>query len=155
MLDPSFIVVVLSGTIPEISWHSRSSSASRFLSVIEMLTLITIHYLFTRHGVQAFPLLQINLDETSKHCNDRTIWNIIWSCLVTIFACTWVAIHPNVPSPNDSQAVIAFRRMKIVALALIAPEFMIAWSNRQRVIALKLANHLKSMSTLVDIFMSR
>lgn len=30
----------------------------------------------------------------------RTIWNIIWSCLVTIFACVWVAIHPNIPQPK-------------------------------------------------------
>lgn len=37
--------------------------------------------------------------ETIGHC--RTVWNIIWSCLVTIFACIWVAIHPNVPQPKS------------------------------------------------------
>lgn len=27
----------------------------------------------------------------------RTIWDIVWSCVITIFACIWVAIHPNMP----------------------------------------------------------
>lgn len=39
-------------------------------------------------------------DATLGHC--RTIWNIVWSCLITIFACIWVAIHPNVPQPRES-----------------------------------------------------
>lgn len=30
----------------------------------------------------------------------RTIWDIIWSCLATIFVCIWVAIHPNIPRPK-------------------------------------------------------
>lgn len=29
----------------------------------------------------------------------RTIWNIIWSCLATIFACIWLSVHPNMPLP--------------------------------------------------------
>lgn len=36
--------------------------------------------------------------DTIGHC--RTVWNIIWSCLITIFACIWVAIHPNIPQPK-------------------------------------------------------
>lgn len=30
----------------------------------------------------------------------RTVWGIIWSCLVTVFARAWVSIHPNVPRPR-------------------------------------------------------
>ncbi len=29
----------------------------------------------------------------------RTTSDIVTSCLATIFACTWTAIHPNIPSP--------------------------------------------------------
>lgn len=36
--------------------------------------------------------------DTIGHC--RTVWNIIWSCLITIFACTWVVVHPNIPQPK-------------------------------------------------------
>lgn len=44
------------------------------------------------------------LADRAEHCNTighcRTVWNIIWSCLITIFACIWVAIHPNIPRPK-------------------------------------------------------
>ncbi|KAJ7727078.1 hypothetical protein B0H16DRAFT_1697840 [Mycena metata] len=36
-------------------------------------------------------------DCTINSC--RTLFDIIWGCLVTIFACTWVALHQNVPDP--------------------------------------------------------
>lgn len=38
--------------------------------------------------------------ETIGHC--RTVWNIIWSCTITIFVCIWVAVHPNIPQPKPS-----------------------------------------------------
>lgn len=38
--------------------------------------------------------------DTIGHC--RTVWNIIWSCLITIFACIWVAVHPNIPQPKPT-----------------------------------------------------
>lgn len=77
--------------------------------------------------------------DTIGHC--RTIWNIIWSCLVTIFACIWVAIHPNVPQPIAScdnqplKLVDMFRgpgeKLGIALLALLAPEFIFVWASRQ------------------------
>lgn len=36
--------------------------------------------------------------DTLGHC--RTVWNITWSCLITIFVCIWVAVHPNIPQPK-------------------------------------------------------
>jgi len=110
-----------------------------------MLTLLILQYFFARHGVQALPI-PAN-DVTLEHCNDlqhcRTIWNIIWSCLVTLFACTWIAVHPNIPSPDDSWAVIAFRRFKIMGLALIAPELIIVWAIRQRLVGREIAKNLQ------------
>ena len=42
------------------------------------------------------------------HCTDlshcRPIWNIVWSCLVTIFSCTWIAVHINVSYPKKRMA---------------------------------------------------
>jgi hypothetical protein len=61
----------------------------------------------------------------------RSIWNIIWSCLSTIFACTWIAVHPNIPAPKDSQWAILRRRLAIMGYVLIAPELFIAWAARQ------------------------
>jgi len=115
-----------------------------------MLTLLVLlQYLFARHhhGVQALPIPANDI--TSEHCNDlqhcRTIWNIIWSCLATLFACTWTAVHPNIPSPDDTWVVIAFRRFKIVLLALIAPEFVIVWAIRQRLVGRGIAKDLQGV----------
>jgi len=106
-----------------------------------------LQYLFARHGVQALPIPANDI--TLEHCNDLqhcwTIWNIIWSCLVTLFACTWLAVHPNIPSPDDSWVVIAFRRLKIMVLALIVPEFIIVWAIRQRLVGRKIAKDLQGV----------
>ncbi|KAF7292516.1 hypothetical protein MKEN_01476000 [Mycena kentingensis (nom. inval.)] len=29
----------------------------------------------------------------------RSFFQLVWGCLVTIFACVWVSVHPNVPTP--------------------------------------------------------
>lgn len=32
----------------------------------------------------------------------RTLYEIVQTCLLTIFACVWVAVHPNIPSPPSA-----------------------------------------------------
>ena len=61
----------------------------------------------------------------------RSIWSIIWSCTSTIFACTWIAVHPNIPGPNDSQCAVLCKRMAIMGCALIVPEYVVGWAARQ------------------------
>ncbi|KAF9480148.1 hypothetical protein BDN70DRAFT_782905, partial [Pholiota conissans] len=64
--------------------------------------------------------------------DNRTKWGIIRSCLFTIFACTWTAIHPNIGAPTDSQWIIFRRRLSVMLCALIAPEVMVLWAMKQR-----------------------
>jgi hypothetical protein len=59
------------------------------------------------------------------------LWDIIWSCAATLFACTWTAIHPNIPGVDESQVAITFRRLFIMVVALTAPELIITWAVRQ------------------------
>jgi hypothetical protein len=107
-----------------------------------MLILLAAFYLLRK--VLALPIPAIE-ERALPSCDDlrtcRTIWNIIWSCIVTIFACTWVAIHPNVPKPNSDLNLHWYsgplRRARIMFYALIGPEFIILWALRQRYIALK------------------
>jgi hypothetical protein len=63
--------------------------------------------------------------------NTRTIWNIIWSCFSTLFACAWIAVHPNIPAPGDSRWKILRRRIMIMTYVLLAPEIVIIWAARQ------------------------
>jgi len=62
----------------------------------------------------------------------RSIYNILWSCLSTLFTCTWITVHPNIPAPGDSQSwAVIRRRLAIMGYFLLTPEFVILWAARQ------------------------
>ena len=82
-------------------------------------------------GPPAVSNIQSILIKENTPSNSRTIWNIIWSCFSTVFACAWIAVHPNIPAPEDSQWKIFRRRMMIMAYVLLAPEMVIIWAARQ------------------------
>ena len=79
----------------------------------------------------------------NQPCNEldrcRTKANIVLTCLITVLACTWISVRPNIPSPDDSKPKVALRRVGIIICALIAPELVVLWAMRQRVAARKLA----------------
>ena len=122
-----------------------------------MLFLLFLYYLFQGPSIDAGPIPTIE-DRSLKgnHCSDlthcRTIWNIIWSCLVLIFSCTWVAVHPNVPFPKMRKAsgwtgrciwdpLLSFteHRLPLFICALLLPEYMFARAIREFFIARKIA----------------
>lgn len=72
---------------------------------------------------------QSDLTPSSQHF--RTIWNIIYSSIVTIFACTWIAVHPNVPGAHEPWFIRTRRRVMIFFVALLAPEFIVGWAASQ------------------------
>ena len=101
-----------------------------------MLLLLTVFYVLRRGFALPIPVIE---DRSASSCTDlnncRTIWNIVWSCLVTTFACTWVAVHPNVPRPgqkaNRHWYSRPLRRVRIMLYALIGPEFVLFWAWNQ------------------------
>lgn len=64
-------------------------------------------------------------------CPGRSVWDIVWSCLATTFAVTWVSVHPNVPHLQETSWMLRRRRMFLMCLALLAPEVMIIWAFKQ------------------------
>ncbi|PPQ82820.1 hypothetical protein CVT26_007992 [Gymnopilus dilepis] len=79
-------------------------------------------------------------DQSTCTCHDqRSVWDILWSCLATIFACSWVSVHPNMPGPDDSRTKIALGRLKLTFWAIVVPEMIIYWAIRQWLGARKLA----------------
>ena len=121
-----------------------------------MLFLILLYYLTL--SIRANPIppitsrsLKPNSCSDLSHC--RSIWNIIWSCIVTIFSCTWVAVHPNVPCPKKREGKNRFQRwvrnsllsfvehrLPLFICALLVPEYVLAWAIRQYLSARKIAN---------------
>jgi TRAP-type uncharacterized transport system fused permease subunit len=73
----------------------------------------------------------------------RTQWSIIISCFVTVVACAWVAIHPNVQCTVDQVNSTKWRRCQdlfgrilrgkvtLVFIFLVFPEFIVAWAVSQ------------------------
>lgn len=74
------------------------------------------------HNVQAD-------DEPLRHAwvpepSGRGTWSILWSCLATIFICTWSALHLDVPD-EDGRWYLFFRKLGWMLIAATAPEFIL------------------------------
>ena len=126
-----------------------------------MLILLFVYY-SVQALIDASPTLIIdNHSLDTNRCTDlthcRTIWNIVWSCLATIFSCTWVAVHPNIPCPKTREAngwierciwnpLLSFaeHRLPLFVCALLVPEYILAWAIRQFLKARKIAKENKS-----------
>ncbi|KAG2030719.1 hypothetical protein BDR03DRAFT_905781 [Suillus americanus] len=75
----------------------------------------------------------------SSFCNTRTLWDILLSCWLTLFACTWTAIHPDIPGMDEGIVAITLRRLLLMAMALLGPEFVISWAAWQFLCARQVA----------------
>jgi hypothetical protein len=55
----------------------------------------------------------------------RTVPAIIFNCASTMFLCTWVAFHPDVPDdPEEAWWKKLLRRISYLAMAFLAPEYV-------------------------------
>ncbi|TFK59368.1 hypothetical protein BDN72DRAFT_780845 [Pluteus cervinus] len=88
--------------------------------------------------------IQPRVDGTEA--NVRTLYDIVRSCLFTIAACVYRAIHQNIPDPKATMWGRLRVRMKITFYALIAPEAMIWWAMRQRYGAIDIAKQVNGLN---------
>ena len=108
--------------------------------ITSMIILFILSSLFLHDDVLALPsplrplqpgpLQEISFYPRTPNIEftQRSAWNIIWSCVTTVFVCLWVVVHPNIPGPSDSMFLT---RLKIMGCMLIAPELVIVWAGRQ------------------------
>ncbi|KAF8217361.1 hypothetical protein K438DRAFT_1954222 [Mycena galopus ATCC 62051] len=99
-----------------------------------LFILIFVHLLSQRSS--AAPLSHpLDARTSTDSCDDinncRKLFDIVWGCLATIFACTWVAVHPNVPPPDQSRFALLWGRLKMMFFGIIAPELMVGFAARQ------------------------
>jgi hypothetical protein len=98
-----------------------------------LLLLFLVHILAT--SGRPFSGHPLNAREEPVSCDDinrcRTFFSIVSGCLATVFACTWVSVHPNVPPPNQGQLALTWRRFWLMVMAVIAPEIMVGFAARQ------------------------
>ncbi|KAF9484227.1 hypothetical protein BDN70DRAFT_950675 [Pholiota conissans] len=117
------------------------------LIIILLLALIR-----TLHGSPlSLASTEMSLEQdTDSKFGQRDLSNIILSCFATVFACTWSAVHPNIPSPWDSWWDCFKRQLVTMIYALVAPEAMTAWALRQHLAARKIMNSYNKQVMKVD-----
>ncbi|KAF7424265.1 hypothetical protein PC9H_009571 [Pleurotus ostreatus] len=73
------------------------------------------------------------MDSADGAGDTRSPLGIAWSCLAIIFACTWTAIHPNIPSERIRHSEWKLRRWRLIQAiwALMVPELMVMWAVQQ------------------------
>lgn len=54
----------------------------------------------------------------------RGTWSIVWSCLATVFICTWSALHLDVPT-RHGRWYLFFRKVGYMLGAVMAPELIL------------------------------
>lgn len=64
--------------------------------------------------------------------NVRGTIDILWSCLFTIFLCSWTALHLNLRSPSESRWAYNLRKVRWMAQTLAGPEFVVWLTCGQR-----------------------
>ncbi|KAF9556555.1 hypothetical protein CPC08DRAFT_820412 [Agrocybe pediades] len=97
-----------------------------------MLSVIFLHFndLLSRDSI-------IPRDAASD--STRSLVNIVWGCFGTLFACTWIAIHTNIPAPKEKATSVLARRLAVMLYMLIVPELVIMWAARQFMAARQIA----------------
>jgi hypothetical protein len=119
---------------------------SIMLILLLAFSLFNSYYADSGQGPASIELRAVSAcgDQDSR----RSIWSIVWSCLSTIFLCTWVALHPNVAfrseKPNarwserwiwDPLHQFWSYKLPLFMWALFIPEFILLWSISQFIAA--------------------
>ncbi|KAF7865561.1 uncharacterized protein EAF02_009984 [Botrytis sinoallii] len=56
--------------------------------------------------------------------NGRGTWDLLYSCLCTLLACVYTAIHLNIPPEGEGKTAGYGRKVKWILIALFAPEIV-------------------------------
>lgn len=63
-------------------------------------------------------------------CNDihgcRTLWSVIYGCIITIFSCTYLSFHPDVPDASHTVWRIRVVHACAVFFGFLIPELVVA-----------------------------
>ena len=100
-----------------------------------MIILLIFYNLLLHYGVLAGPLPPtletLSPRKIETNFTDRTRGDIIWSSFTTLFAVSWVAIHPNIPPKSEGFIRGFLRRLMLMIYMLLVPEAVILWAGRQ------------------------
>jgi len=113
-----------------------SLSDIQHIPVMLIYCIIFYSYLYSKENAATSvpftdPSSFLIRDTSATDVCPRKRLEIIWSCIVTIIASSWVAVHPNLPHREDSKLKKILRRVELMFWAVITPELIIYWAARQ------------------------
>lgn len=137
---------------------SHLNIASEYLTVMFALLHITYQLLSLCVAVYGVPMNNVSPQLSAAEGNRTTLksqiapgltssasyrgtLDIVWSCVLTLTACIYTALHLNIPG-NTSQQRQLWRKVGWAALALIAPEIVVYAAFEQFIRARDLVNQL-------------
>ena len=88
-------------------------------------------------------------DAWVKEPDGRGTWSLVQTCFLTLFLCTYTALHLNIP-PHQSRTKAWLRRMGISLLASAVPEYMFVVAASQWMVAKQLQRRLNRLENPVD-----
>ena len=133
-LQPAAACLILHAN-PVFNW--TSSFAMRYLfAAARLFTLL--------HVAESIPLNLPQRADASSLATlptaERSQYDIIRSCFITIIACVWTSAHPNIAAPQDAGWKSFKRRLVTMIYALIAPEAIVMWALRQNIASKRIAS---------------
>lgn len=77
--------------------------------------------------------------------DNRGTMDIIWSCFLTIFLCTWTSLHLNVPASKEGHWRPVLRKFRWMVFTILGPEFVVAFAAGQRANAKRALDTMRGM----------
>jgi len=115
--------------------HSQTQTRQSTIAMLIYCILIYSFLYHNEHAAATIPSINASSflagDTPTTNACPRQRLEIIWSCIATILASSWVAVHPNLPHPDDSEVKKILRRVELMFWAIITPELIIYWAARQ------------------------
>jgi hypothetical protein len=78
--------------------------------------------------------------------HDRGTASLLYNNLLTLFLCSWSAVHLNVAADGDTGMTIKLRKIKWMIVTILAPEFVATYAFRDWCCARELRKNLDRWS---------
>ncbi|KAF8331712.1 uncharacterized protein EI90DRAFT_2995819, partial [Cantharellus anzutake] len=72
------------------------------------------------------------------------MWGIVYGCLLTVFACIWTAVHPDLPKHFDHiNTGMPKSRITLMIVSLVSPEIILAFAWHQFLLSRRMSKKYK------------
>ena len=76
----------------------------------------------------------------------RGTLDILWSCSITMFLCSWSMLCMNMPGPKETRKQILWRKLSLTALGILCPELLFELALGQWLAARKAVRDFNSLN---------